>query len=279
MPTCQNGWPAIEDAALLGRYTIPGTEYRIALRPGDSSVILLDWLGFLHAEVEPLLVPGVWGWAFRLVRGSDDDLSNHAGGDAVDASAPRHPLGTGLETWRPHPQSVERIRRRLAAYEAVAPRTFRWGGDYSGRLDTMHGELLGTVSSRRRLADAIRGGRLPNGERSYLVGSVVTKPSPAPSPTPAPPVASVTPADRLPTLSYGMRASTPVRRWQAWLASRYPLYRHEHGTLPATGNYLDVTVAWTREFQARSGITGADANGRTVGPRTKAAAWAAGFRG
>jgi len=169
---CQNGWPVIETAAGVGSYTIPGTSYRVATRPGDSSVILLDVLGFIHAEVEPLLVPGVWGWAVRLVRGSTTDASNHSGGDAIDASAPRHPLGTDpAANWLPNPRQMERIRRRMAAYRAVTgTQVVRWGGDYTGRKDGMHWELLGTVASRRALADAIRGGVLPDAELSYLVG-------------------------------------------------------------------------------------------------------------
>lgn len=39
------------------------------------------------------------------------------------------------------------------------------------------------------------------------------------------------------------------------------------------------TVAATKTFQARAGITGPDADGTNVGPRTLAAAWAAGYRG
>jgi peptidoglycan hydrolase-like protein with peptidoglycan-binding domain len=267
--TCQNGWPAITSAAGVGRYTIPGTSYAVTCRPGDSSVILLDWLGFLHAEVEPLLVPGVWGWAIRNVRGSDDDLSNHAGGDAVDASAPRHPLATGLETWKPHPQSVQRIRRRIAAYNSVAPGVFRWGGDYSGRLDTMHGELLGTVATRKLLADAIRQGRLP-GERSYLVGQA---PTGGTVPAPAKPAAA-TGAAALPTLRAGQN-SAAVRRLGEFLVSHFPAY----AKFTPNGQYGPATTAAVREFQRRSGITGSDADGTIVGPRTHAALWQYGWRG
>ena len=49
--------------------------------------------------------------------------------------------------------------------------------------------------------------------------------------------------------------------------------------LPVTGNYLDQTVAVIAAAQAQMGVTGPDANGRDVGPRTNAALWARGFRG
>ena len=271
MATCQNGWPTIDAASGVGRYTIPGTSYAVTCRPGDSSVILLDWLGFVHAEVEPLLVPGVWGWAVRNVRGSSSELSNHSGGDAVDASAPRHPLATGLETWKPHPQSVQRIRRRIAAYNAAAPGVFRWGGDYTGRLDSMHGELLGTVATRKRLADAIRQGRLP-GERSYLVGQApIGGSAPAPAPAPAP---AATGSAALPSLRAG-QTSDAVRRLGEFLVRTFPAY----AKFRPNGHYGPATTAAVREFQRRSGITGSDADGTIVGPRTHAALWRHGWRG
>lgn len=256
MLLCQNGWPVIEAASGVGRYTIPGTPYQVTARPGDTSVILLDWLGFIHHQVEPLLVPGVWGWAVRPVRGQSSGYSNHAGGDAVDASAPRHPLGTGLDTWKPSPQSVQRIRRRLLSYTAVAPGTFRWGGDYSGRLDTMHGECLGTVASRRVLADAIRGHRLPGGEVSYLVG--------APAPVITPP--------HLDSLSYGLMHDARVAALQKFLNA----YNWEPPLplLPITGNFLDQTKAVVEGAQRQCAV-GVDG---IVGPQTSAAFAARGAR-
>lgn len=65
-------------------------------------------------------------------------------------------------------------------------------------------------------------------------------------------------------LEYGMRNHPGVRRAQGWFAARYS---YAVG-LPATGNYLDQTVAVVRQFQANMGVTGPDANGRVIGPRT-----------
>lgn len=180
---CQNGWPVIASASGVGSYVVPGTGGKVTARPGDSSVILLDWLGFWHAEVEPLIWPGVWGWAVRVVRGGSD-ASNHSGGDAVDANAPQHPLGTA-PTANFSAAEIARIHDRLAAYREAAggAQVVRWGGDYTGRKDGMHGELLGTVATRRTLADAIRQGRLPRGHRSYLVGAPSTGGAVTPTPT------------------------------------------------------------------------------------------------
>lgn len=78
-----------------------------------------------------------------------------------------------------------------------------------------------------------------------------------------------------PPLSYGMRSHPTVRAVQLFLARAFPAYA---GDLPATGNYLNQTVAVVREFQARAGVKGADANGRDIGPRTWAALAAHGYR-
>ncbi|MGL5908420.1 MAG: peptidoglycan-binding domain-containing protein [Phycicoccus sp.] len=92
-----------------------------------------------------------------------------------------------------------------------------------------------------------------------------------PAPVPSRPLAP-TP---YPPLRYGMRDSALVARVQAFLADRFPRYA---GSLPSTGHYLDRTAAVVREFQHRSGITGPDADGRTVGNRTWAALARHGFR-
>jgi len=93
---------------------------------------------------------------------------------------------------------------------------------------------------------------------------------PAYPPPPAPPATSG-PA----SLRYGMRDEPLVASVQRFLARAFPSYA---GHLPATGNYLDQTATVVREFQARAGITGADADGRTVGPRTWAALIQHGYR-
>lgn len=100
---------------------------------------------------------------------------------------------------------------------------------------------------------------------------------PAPSPISPPPR---NPWDTLPTLAQGMLNDNRVRSLQQFLHDNYPAYRQTCGELaPIAGNYATITACWVREFQRRSGITGPDANGSTVGPQTKAALWAAGWRG
>jgi hypothetical protein len=76
-------------------------------------------------------------------------------------------------------------------------------------------------------------------------------------------------ASPLPTLSYGMRNDPRVARMQQFL-NAYG-WRPALPLLPATGNYLDQTVAVVKAAQAQCGVAGPDADGRTVGPRTSAA--------
>lgn len=73
------------------------------------------------------------------------------------------------------------------------------------------------------------------------------KPAPAPAPRPAP-----RPSGR-PVLRRGSTGST-VAELQRGLVRVFPAYRHEHGNLPATGNFLTITEAWVREFQRNTGL-------------------------
>lgn len=142
----QNRWPA-NDRGVIAQYSLPGG--KVALRAGDVSVVLLRVATRFHAEVEPLVWPGVWGYAERLVRGSTTDLSNHASGTAIDLNAPAHPLGV-RGTF-----SATQVRA-IHAIVADTGGVVRWGGDYSGRVDEMHFEINAGPAQVKALADKIR---------------------------------------------------------------------------------------------------------------------------
>lgn len=151
----QNGWSA-GDRSVIARYTIPGTDIKVALRQGDVSVVLLDWLAWWHDEIEPLVRShGVYGYAERPIRGSHTTLSNHMSGTAVDANATEHPLAVVPERTFTAEQ-IRKIRARLRMYRGV----LRWGGDYKGRKDGMHTEIVKGAAAVRAVADEIRAGRL-----------------------------------------------------------------------------------------------------------------------
>lgn len=144
--TSQNGWSA-NDRSVIASYQLPGG--KVALRKGDVSVLLLWCADRWHETVEPLVWPGIWGYAERTVRGSSTTLSNHASGTAIDLNAPRHPLGA-RGTFSP--AQVAAIRSILAFCEG----TVRWGGDYASRADEMHLEINAGAAAVRRVADKIR---------------------------------------------------------------------------------------------------------------------------
>jgi|SRR6476646_208892 len=89
--------------------------------------------------------------------------------------------------------------------------------------------------------------------------------------TPPQPPVPISGPDSIPTMQFG-QTSDAIRRLQQWTNQMYESYSQ----LPVTGLYGPMTQAVIAEFQRREGITGGD--GYNVGPRTKAALWAAGYR-
>lgn len=146
MAISDNGWSA-NDRSMIASYSLPGG--KVALRKGDVSVVLLWVANRFHETVEPLRWPGVWGYAERPIRGSSDVLSNHASGTALDLNAPAHPLGR-------RGTFPELDVRAIRAITAFCGGTVRWGGDYTGRPDEMHFEIVAGADAVHRIADKIR---------------------------------------------------------------------------------------------------------------------------
>jgi hypothetical protein len=157
MPTSQNGWSA-NDITQTDVQLIPGTARKLRLRKGDAGWLLRRILSFIDQNVENIDEPTQddWGYAERPIRGSSTTLSNHASGTATDANATRHPLGV-RGTW----SAAERveIHEHLKAYvDPVSGRNvIRWGDDYTGRVDGMHFEIVGTPAAVARVAAKLRG--------------------------------------------------------------------------------------------------------------------------
>ena len=130
-----NGYPASKDRAAIGikSYPIKGTSIKIAC----AEVVAPLLVGFcqeFHELIEPIDGEALddWGYAFRMVRGSTDKLSNHSSGTAVDLNATKHPLGK-VGTF---PAEKVPMIRALAKKYGLA-----WGGDYRNRVDEMHFEV------------------------------------------------------------------------------------------------------------------------------------------
>ena len=138
MKKSQNGWTASSHQALIGIkiFTVPGTDRKMRLQK-DAGKILVAFAGEFHAQVEPI-DEGVfddWAYAYREVRGSDTDLSNHSSGTAIDLNATKHPLGMSNTFTK---QQVKIIRELTEKYG------LKWGGDYTKRKDEMHWEIVET---------------------------------------------------------------------------------------------------------------------------------------
>jgi S-adenosylhomocysteine hydrolase len=138
MKKSQNGWPASKDEKEIGIkvFQIKNTDRKMRLQK-DAGVILAAFAAEFHAQVEPI-DEGVfddWAYAYREVRGSDIDLSNHSSGTAIDLNATKHPLGMSNTFTK---QQAITIRELCKKYG------LRWGGDYAKRKDEMHFEVIET---------------------------------------------------------------------------------------------------------------------------------------
>jgi hypothetical protein len=130
-----NGWTASKDQAEIGikSYAIPGTKLKIRCAEAVAPLIV----GFC-TEFNELIEPidggqlDDWGYAFRMVRGSTDNLSNHASGTAIDINSRVHVLGKRGT----FPAEKVPMLRALAKKYGLF-----WGGDYKNRPDEMHFEI------------------------------------------------------------------------------------------------------------------------------------------
>jgi hypothetical protein len=135
MAVSQNGYPA-NDRRLLAAYRVGARTFW--LRADAPGWLLWHFLDWFHHNVRPIDTGPVddWSYAERPIRGSDDELSNHASGTAADVDATRWPLGVEPTAYLTY-EEIRRVRAQLLRYEGA----IRWGGDYVGRKDPMHFEI------------------------------------------------------------------------------------------------------------------------------------------
>jgi len=93
----QNGWIASEDQNAIGikSFPVPGT--KIKLRCAEKvAPLLITFAAEYHQHIQSIEPEGelqCWGYAFRMQRGSEKKLSNHASGTAIDLLSKKYPLG------------------------------------------------------------------------------------------------------------------------------------------------------------------------------------------
>lgn len=172
-PLSQNSFEA-NNRALVRSVLVPGTDVKVAVRKGPVGDLLVAVAARWHREVEKLRAPdGVldtWSYAERTIRGSATTLSNHASGTALDFRARIHPLGK-VGTYSAAQRSA--IRAILADCRGAV----RWGGDYSGRKDEMHVEVVASEAACAR-----------------VLATFTARPTPAPRPQ-EDPMAAMSDAD------------------------------------------------------------------------------------
>lgn len=150
MAKSQNGFEVVPEygkPTLTGNVTVPGTKVQLlgGVLTGDVATVLLYVAQRFHNEVEPLEDGQCWGYAKRVIAGTDA-WSNHASGTAIDLNSVLHKQGF-RNTF--NPMQRDAIRRIVKDCQGVV----RWGG-YFDFVDEMHWEIVGDPSA---LAARIRG--------------------------------------------------------------------------------------------------------------------------
>ena len=129
-----NGWPASKDRAEIAikSYSVEGTSIKLACAEAVAP-LLVGFAQEFHELIEPLDRGQLddWGFAFRDIRGTTNNLSNHASGTAIDLNATKHPLGKAGTF--PN-EKVPMLRALCKKYGLV------WGGEFR-RKDEMHFEI------------------------------------------------------------------------------------------------------------------------------------------
>lgn len=145
----QNGWVASKDATELEivSVSIEGTKVKVRCAKAVAPLIA----GFckeFHELIEPIDEGQLddWGFAFRMIRGSTDNLSNHSSGTAIDLNATRHLLG---KSGTFPSEKVPMIRALAKKYGMI------WGGDFRHRKDEMHFEIAITPAKAAALIGSL----------------------------------------------------------------------------------------------------------------------------
>jgi hypothetical protein len=85
--------------------------------------------------------------------------SNHASATAMDLNALKHPLGKVRTGVFKRPTKQDAVHAKLRSMHGV----IRWGGDYHGRKDEMHWEIVQNITVCEREAKRLM--KTPRGRR------------------------------------------------------------------------------------------------------------------
>jgi len=146
----QNNWIASKDASEIGIVSIPikGTTVKVRCAKAVAPLIA-GFCADFHELIEKIDhgILDDWGFNFRMVRGSNDKLSNHSSGTAVDLNATKHPLG---KSGTFPSEKVPMIRALAKKYGMM------WGGDFRHRPDEMHFEITVSPAKAAELIGSLK---------------------------------------------------------------------------------------------------------------------------
>lgn len=141
-----NGWPASKDQAEIGvkPFAVKGTAIKMRCAK-DAGPLLAAFAAEFHELIEPIDEGKLddWAYAFRMVRGTTDSLSCHSSGSAIDLNATQHALGKAGTFDAAKVPMIQALAKKYG---------LRWGGDYRGRKDEMHFEVILTIEQAKKLA-------------------------------------------------------------------------------------------------------------------------------
>jgi len=144
-----NGWPASQDPAIIGIKSYPVKGTKIKLRCAEKvAPLLVGFAAEFHEKIEPIDEGTLddWGYAFRMVRGREDRLSNHSSGTAIDLNASKHSLGL---------EGTFSKDKVALVIELSAKYGLKWGGLYRNRKDEMHFEVCLTPKQAKERITAL----------------------------------------------------------------------------------------------------------------------------
>jgi hypothetical protein len=148
----QNNWIASKDASEIQIVSIPikGTTVKVRCAKAVAPLIA-GFCSEFHELIEPIDEGSLddWGYNFRMVRNSTDQLSNHSSGTAVDLNASRHILG---KSGTFPSEKVPMIRALAKKYGMM------WGGDFRRRPDEMHFEINVTPAKAAEIIGSMKQG-------------------------------------------------------------------------------------------------------------------------
>lgn len=149
MSTSQNGWPVVGKSA-CDQGPFLGVKFPNGILAGDVATIARWQMTRYTQLVEPLVQGTCWGWYVKPIEGSHT-VSNHASATAWDNNADQHPMGKS---------AVDNMsQKQIAGCRQIireAGGVLRWGGDYTGRPDPMHWEIVGSPAAVAAFARKIR---------------------------------------------------------------------------------------------------------------------------